>query len=53
MTSQTNENDLFNKENFERGLQNRRKVVGDTYVDGALKAGSTELAWPNQQLVTE
>ncbi|KAI3571584.1 AhpD-like protein [Fusarium oxysporum f. sp. albedinis] len=38
---------------FEDGLKNRRKVVGGAYVDLALRNGSTEFAYPNQQLVTE
>lgn len=38
---------------FSKGLQNRREVVGDTYVNNALKNGSSEFAYPNQQLVTE
>lgn len=38
---------------FQRGLQNRREVVGDSYVDTALKNGSSEFAYPGQQLVTE
>lgn len=42
-----------NKELFEKGLKNRREVVGDVYVDRAIKNGSSEFAFPNQQLVTE
>ncbi|KAF4996044.1 hypothetical protein FDECE_12595 [Fusarium decemcellulare] len=38
---------------FEDGLKNRRKVVGGAYVDLALRNGSTEFAYPNQQLVTD
>jgi 4-carboxymuconolactone decarboxylase len=38
---------------FQQGLKNRREVVGDTYVDAALKNGSSEFAYPGQQLVTE
>ncbi len=42
-----------NKDLFEQGLKNRREVVGETYVAAALKNGSSEFAFPNQQLVTE
>lgn len=38
---------------FEIGLQNRREVVGNAYVDAALQNGSSEFAYPGQQLVTE
>ncbi len=38
---------------FEKGLKNRREVVGNTYVDAALANGSSEFAYPGQQLVTE
>jgi 4-carboxymuconolactone decarboxylase len=38
---------------FARGLQNRRQVVGDEYVDNALRNGSSEFAYPQQQQVTE
>jgi 4-carboxymuconolactone decarboxylase len=42
-----------NKDLFEQGLKNRREVVGDKYVSTALNNGSSEFAFPNQQLVTE
>lgn len=42
-----------NKGLFEKGLKNRREVVGDVYVDKSLQNGSSEFAYPNQQLVTE
>ncbi|MBE3048779.1 hypothetical protein IMZ48_41030 [Candidatus Bathyarchaeota archaeon] len=42
-----------NKDLFEKGLGNRREVVGDVYVDKSLQNGSSEFAFPNQQLVTE
>lgn len=42
-----------NKDLFEQGLKNRREVVGEQYVDQALKNGSSEFAFPGQQLVTE
>ena len=38
---------------FKNGLEVRRAVVGDSYVDAALKNGSSEFAYPGQQLVTE
>lgn len=38
---------------FDQGIRNRREVVGDTFVDAALKNGSTEFSRPGQELVTE
>lgn len=38
---------------FAAGLKNRREVVGNAYVDAALRNGSSEFAYPGQQLVTE
>ncbi|KAJ5083848.1 hypothetical protein NUU61_008427 [Penicillium alfredii] len=38
---------------FEEGLQVRREVVGDAYVDRALANGSSEFARPGQELITE
>ncbi|KAJ5817118.1 hypothetical protein N7447_009351 [Penicillium robsamsonii] len=38
---------------FSEGLQVRRAVVGDEYVDRAIKNGSSEFAYPSQELVTE
>jgi len=38
---------------FKEGLQVRREVVGNEYVDAAVKAGSNEFSWPGQELVTE
>ncbi|KAF9698078.1 hypothetical protein EKO04_003943 [Ascochyta lentis] len=38
---------------FETGLKNRREVVGEAYVNRALQNGSSEFAYPGQQLVTE
>ncbi|CAG9984542.1 unnamed protein product [Clonostachys byssicola] len=42
-----------NQNLFEAGLQTRREVVGNVYVDRSLENGSTEFTYPNQQLVTE
>ncbi|KAJ4858072.1 carboxymuconolactone decarboxylase family domain-containing protein [Trichoderma breve] len=53
MSANGSKPDHFSDEMFAIGLKNRRKVVGDAYVDTALKNGSTEFAYPNQQLVTE
>lgn len=39
-------------EAFERGLQTRRAVLGDAYVDKALEAAD-DFNWPMQQLTTE
>lgn len=41
------------KELFDRGIKNRREVVGDTYVDRSINNGSTEFSFAGQQLVTE
>lgn len=41
------------KELFDQGLKTRREVVGDVYVDRSLQNGSSEFAFPGQQLVTE
>ena len=38
---------------FTAGLQVRREVVGDAYVDRALSAGSTDFSRPGQELATE
>ncbi|KAH7118345.1 AhpD-like protein [Dactylonectria macrodidyma] len=45
--------DKLHTDMFELGLQNRRVVVGNAYVNAALKNGSSEFAYPGQQLVTE
>jgi len=42
----------MNKELFEKGLKTRREVVGDVYVDAALK-GADEFSMPMQELVTQ
>lgn len=39
-------------EKFEKGLQTRREVLGDEYVNKALDS-ATEYNWPMQQFVTE
>ncbi|VUC37296.1 unnamed protein product [Clonostachys rosea] len=41
------------KKLFEVGLKNRREVVGNEYVERALQNGSSEFAYPGQQLFTE
>lgn len=38
---------------FQIGLRNRREVVGNAYVDTAFQNGSSEFAYPGQQLVAE
>lgn len=38
---------------YDVGLQCRREVVGDAYVDRALQGGSSEFAKPMQDIVTE
>jgi 4-carboxymuconolactone decarboxylase len=50
MSTQPTYNDLH-KSLFEEGLKVRREVVGDGYVDEALENGSSEFAFPGQQLV--
>lgn len=42
----------FNKELYEQGLRIRRAVVGDAYVDAALKSAD-EFSQPMQELVTQ
>ena len=42
----------FNKELYEQGLQVRRAVVGDAYVDASLK-NADEFSQPMQELVTQ
>lgn len=43
----------LHKELFAAGLQVRRAVAGDSYVDAALANGATEFSRPGQELVTE
>ncbi|WP_221796326.1 4-carboxymuconolactone decarboxylase [Oceanobacter mangrovi] len=38
---------------FDAGLQVRREVLGDEYVDNSLNNNRDEFAWPMQELVTE
>jgi Uncharacterized homolog of gamma-carboxymuconolactone decarboxylase subunit len=40
------------KDLFDQGLQTRRAVVGNEFVDNALKNGSSEFSRPGQELVT-
>jgi 4-carboxymuconolactone decarboxylase len=42
----------MNKELYEQGLKVRREVVGDSYVDAALK-GADDFSMPMQELVTQ
>ncbi len=42
----------MNQELFERGLQTRREVLGDAYVDAAL-ANADEFGMPMQELVSQ
>ncbi|MFA7669779.1 MAG: NAD(P)-binding domain-containing protein [Burkholderiaceae bacterium] len=42
----------MNKELFEQGMQIRRKVVGDTYVDASM-SNADEFSMPMQELVTQ
>lgn len=55
MTSPMDQPDLqsLEKKLFDAGLKNRREVVGDTFVDAALKTGATEFSRPGQEIVTE
>lgn len=48
-----NSNSQSLSELFEIGIANRRTVVGDRFVDSALQNGSSEFAFPGQELVTE
>ncbi|KAF5238965.1 hypothetical protein FAUST_5205 [Fusarium austroamericanum] len=45
--------DNLHTDMFQLGLQNRREVVGNAYVDAALDNGKSEFSYPGQQLVTE
>ena len=38
---------------FDLGLQTRRDVLGDEYVDNSINNNRDEFAWPMQELVTE
>ncbi|KAK1721061.1 carboxymuconolactone decarboxylase [Colletotrichum lupini] len=38
---------------FEAGLKNRREVVGEGYVETAMRNGSSEFAFAQQELITE
>ncbi|GKT47362.1 4-carboxymuconolactone decarboxylase [Colletotrichum spaethianum] len=38
---------------FEAGLQNRREVVGEAYVETAMRNGSSEFAYAQQELITD
>ncbi|KAL2826564.1 CMD-domain-containing protein [Aspergillus pseudoustus] len=50
----TNTNlEAFHAALFEQGLQVRREVVGEEYVNNALKNGSSSFSRPQQELVTE
>ncbi|KAL4892219.1 AhpD-like protein [Aspergillus ambiguus] len=51
--SNNSEVDPLHQQLFDDGLKVRRAVVGDAYVDRALTNGSSEFAWPGQELVTE
>ncbi|KAI9048375.1 hypothetical protein LZ554_007211 [Drepanopeziza brunnea f. sp. 'monogermtubi'] len=45
--------DALHKQLFDEGLQMRRSVVGDEYVNRALANGATEFSAEGQKLVTE
>ncbi|KAK1640842.1 carboxymuconolactone decarboxylase [Colletotrichum phormii] len=38
---------------FEAGLKNRREVAGEPYVETAMRNGSSEFAYAQQELITE
>jgi 4-carboxymuconolactone decarboxylase len=42
----------MNKDSFDKGLQTRREVLGDAYVDASLK-GVDDFSRPLQELVTQ
>lgn len=42
----------MNDSNYEKGMEKRREVLGDAYVDNSLKK-ATDFTLPLQQLVTE
>lgn len=45
--------DKLRAELWEQGLKNRREVVGESYVDNAMRNGSSEFAFAQQELITE
>ncbi|KAJ0281894.1 hypothetical protein CBS470a_008055 [Colletotrichum nupharicola] len=51
MSSENNEK--LRAELWEQGLKNRREVVGESYVDNAMRNGSSEFAFAQQELITE
>ena len=53
MSNNTSSRTDLEKALFEEGIRNRRKVVGDEFVDRALENGSTQFSRPGQELVTE
>ncbi|KAJ3944500.1 uncharacterized protein N0V96_006034 [Colletotrichum fioriniae] len=51
MSSENSKN--LRAELFETGLKNRREVVGEGYVETAMRNGSSEFAFAQQELITE
>lgn len=51
MSSENNKK--LRAELFEAGLKNRREVVGEGYVETAMRNGSSEFAFAQQELITE
>ncbi|KAK1922512.1 CMD-domain-containing protein [Papiliotrema laurentii] len=44
--------ELIYKQLYDDGMKNRRKVMGDAYVDAALKNGASEFSTAAQEFVT-
>ncbi|KAJ7262201.1 CMD-domain-containing protein [Mycena haematopus] len=53
MASSNRPHEQAHQELYEAGMEIRRKVMGDEYVDNQLKKGVSELMKPMQELTTE
>ncbi|TFK44196.1 CMD-domain-containing protein [Crucibulum laeve] len=53
MSNTERPNEAAHKELYDAGIQVRRKVMGDAYVDNQLKQGVSEFMRPLQELATE
>ncbi|KAF8210206.1 AhpD-like protein [Mycena galopus ATCC 62051] len=53
MASSNRPNEQAHQEIYEAGMEFRRKVMGDEYVDNQLKKGVSEFMKPMQELTTE
>ncbi|KAF9501722.1 CMD-domain-containing protein [Pleurotus eryngii] len=53
MSSSSRHNEQAHQEIYDAGMQFRRKVLGEEYVNNQLKLGVSEFTKPMQQLTTE